>query len=536
MPSDSRASWRPLVAIALTMTMVYITSFGINVLIGAIVADLETTVANLQLVIVLASVVGGSLMVTAGRLADKLGKKKVLLAGIVLYMAGLTTVVLSPNATVFTIAWSLIWPAGMVLILPTTISMIMFYYEGGQRAAAFGAYGAVLSAVSAIAPVLIGFLTTEFNWRIALALSPAVGVVALLVSLSLEETERDSSIQIDLPSVLLSLAGFGLFLVTTTMAGQFGWFAEKRPFMIGEMQLSLMGLSVVPLFYALSAGLLIAFVQRGRALSRKGLDPLLDVSILKNTPFTIGMTLTALFFLVNAGIIFVVSVFLQAGAKFDSLDTALTTLPYTACVAVLSFFTPNLGKRVPPKWIIVAGLLLMITGTHVIGLEAGVDIAPSDLLVGMLLLGAGAGLVMAQASTVTMWTVPAEDSGAASGLSETLKEIMGQGFAVALAGSILFGAVYGNMTERYETIEGLELSEPERASLIIELEDTFQTISESKEREFVATLPEKSRQEYDAIVADSATKAFSTALAAMNGFAVVAALLALAIPGRRIED
>ena len=100
----------------------------------------------------------------------------------------------------------------------------------------------------------------------------------------------------------------------------------------------------------------------------------------------------------------------------------------------------------------------------------------------------------------------------------------------------LFGAVYGNMTERYETIEGLELSEPERASLIIELEDTFQTISESKEREFVATLPEKSRQEYDAIVADSATKAFSTALAAMNGFAVVAALLALAIPGRRIED
>jgi len=90
--------------------------------------------------------------------------------------------------------------------------------------------------------------------------------------------------------------------------------------------------------------------------------------------------------------------------------------------------------------------------------------------------------------------------------------------------------------KRYEIIEGLELSEPDRASLIIELEDTFQSIGEAEERQFVTGLPEKTRNEYPAIVAESATSALATTLMAMNGFAVISLLIAFAIPGRRIED
>jgi len=536
MNDHTQESWKPLISIALTMTMVYITSFSINVLISAIVGDLGTTVAHLQLVIVAASLIGGALMVTAGRLGDKLGKKKVYVAGIVIYAIGLALVVLSPNTTVFTVAWAVIWPAGMVLIIPTTVAMIMYYYQGTQRAVAFGIYGAVLSAVSAVAPIVVGYLASQIGWRPALALSPIVGIIALLSALALDETDRDPSIKIDKPSVLLSVAGFGLFLIATTMAGTYGWILEKRPMAIAGTEVPLGGLSVVPVLFLVSVLLLVAFFLRGRTLSRKGDEPLLDATILRNLPFTVGMSITALFFLVNAGILFVVSVFLQAGAKFDSFATALTTLPYTACVAVFSLTTPKLGKRIPPKWILVAGFAGMMAGTMMIGRTASTDMVPMDLLPGMLLLGIGSGFVMAQAGTVTMWTVKPEESGAASGLSETLKEILGQGFAVALAGSILFGAVYGNMVREYERIEGIELGEAERQTIVIELEDTFQEITEAGEQEFIATLPDKTQQEYAAIVDRSAEGALRTTLWVMNVFIVVSLLLSLAVPGKRIEE
>ena len=210
MSDKKSASWLPLIAIAGSMVMMYITSFGVNVLISSIVIDLGTTVATLQLVIVAASLIAGSLMVTAGRLGDKLGKKKVFLTGVVLYTIGLTVVVLAPNTTIFTLGWGVIWPMGMVLIIPNSIALIMSCYEGQQRALAFGIYGAVLSGVSAIAPVIVGWLANQFDWRIALAMSPVTGLLTILFTLSMSETDKDESIKIDLSSVVLSGRQFRL--------------------------------------------------------------------------------------------------------------------------------------------------------------------------------------------------------------------------------------------------------------------------------------------------------------------------------------
>jgi len=209
---------------------------------------------------------------------------------------------------VFTLAWAVIWPSGMVLIIPTSIALIMTFYEGGQRALAFGIYGAVLSAVSAVAPVIVGFLSDNLGWRLALSLSPIMGVVTVLFSLSLPETDKDSAVKIDISSVVLSVASFGLFLFTTTMAGRFGWIFQKRPLVVNGQTIELFGLSVVPLLYALSTVLLLVFLYRGRQLKNRGDSPLLDASLLKNVPFAIWMPFGALFFLVYAGYLCAVSV------------------------------------------------------------------------------------------------------------------------------------------------------------------------------------------------------------------------------------
>lgn len=535
MEVEKQQSWKPLIAIALSMVMMYITTFGVNVLISAIVTDLKTTVANLQFVIVAASLIAGSLMVTASRLGDKYGKKKIFFIGVIVYTIGLTTVVLSPNVAVFTFAWAVIWPSGMVLIIPTSIALIMYFYEGGQRALAFGIYGAVLSAVSAIAPVIVGFLSDNLGWRLALSLSPIMGVVTVLFTLSLPETEKDSTVTLDIASVILSVASFGLFLITTTMAGRFGWIFQKRPLVISGQAFELFGLSVVPLLYVVSAVLLFVFLYRGSQLKKRGDSPLLDASLLRNGPFAIGMTIGALFFLVNAGYIFAVSVYLQAGVRFEAFETALTTLPFSVVLAALSFATPGWGKKIAPKWIVIAGAVLMGLGILMAGQLANVKMTPFDLLLPMILAGAGSGLIMAQYTGITMMTVAPEQSGEASGLSETMKEIIGQGFAIALAGSVLFGAVYSAMVNDYAELEGETLTKSEHMKIVVELEDTFQAISEEDEAKFVASLPEKTQKAYHQILERAGKNGLSAALITMSLFLVVIAGLALLVPARKME-
>lgn len=535
MIDSGQASWQPLIVIALSMVMMYITSFSVNVLISEIVTDLKTSVANLQFVIVAASLIAGSLMVTAGRLGDKFGKKKIFLIGVIIYTIGLTIVVLSPNIEIFTLAWGFIWPMGMVLVIPTSIAMIMYYYDGSQRAAAFGIYGAVLSAVSAIAPVIVGFLANEFGWRIALSLSPIAGVITLLLTLKLTETDKDSSVKIDLPSVILSVLGFGTFLITSTLAGQYGWFLQKRPLIIGGEEIGLFGLSIVPLLYLLSFILLFAFFARGRQLQERGMSPLLDGALLKNIPFTLGMTVQALLYMVIAGVLFAVSVFLQAGVQFDSLQTALTLLPFSVLVAAFSFMTPGLGKRIAPKWIISVSCLIMAVGIWMTGNDASMQMSPMDLLPAMILLGAGGGLVMAQIATVTMSTVPPEHGGGASGVSETAKEIIGQGFAIALSGSVLFGAVYASMADDYAKYVGIDLNDAEQQQIVVELEDIFQKIEPKEEQEIVASLPPKIRADYLEVVDSAAERGLNAALMVMNIAVGLMLLLTLLLPATKVR-
>jgi MFS family permease len=262
----------------------------------------------------------------------------------------------------------------------------------------------------------------------------------------------------------------------------------------------------------------------------------LDVSLFSNLPFTVGMSIGSLFFLVNAALLFAVSVFLQAGVHFDPLQTALATLPFSAILAIVSLASPGLARHVATKWIVVIGSAVMFGGIMLISQSLSITMQPMDALAGMVLAGAGAGLLMAQATGITMMTVTPEQEGAASGLSETMKEIVGQGFAVALAGAILFGAVYGSMVDSFEQTEGLALSLVEEQTIIVELEDTFQEISEDEELSWVAELPENTRIAYKEIIDVAAVKGVRAALN-VAGIAVLACLLlALLLPARKLAD
>ena len=532
---QTKQGWFPLVVIVFSMMMMYTTSFGINVLISPIVKEFAWSISGLQLVIVSASLIAGSFQVTAGRLGDKLGKKKIFLLGNIIYTIGLIIVVLAPNSTIFSIAWALIWPFGMVLIIPTLVALIMYYYSGEQRAIAFGVYGGALSIISAGAPLLVGLMSNELGWRVGLALSPLFGIFTIFLTLKLPETTKDKNITIDIPSVILSVLSFGIFLIATTLATQYGWFFEKRAFMLGAFQLPLAGFSIVPLLYLVSFVLLGVFFQRGKTLSQKNKHPLLDGSIFKIRTFSLGTIIQSILYFLLAATLFIFAVFVQSASGYDAFSTALVSLPASAGVGVFALFTTSLGQKIAPKWIIFFGFALSILGMYLLMLAVSVTATPLDFVPGMSLFGIGLGLVTAQIATVTMSDIKEKDEGSASGLSETMKEIIGQGFAIAFAGAILFGAVYSNMVDSYIKVESVKLSETQQSKIIVELEDTFNSITPVKEKEFIKNLPEKTQNSYQEIVNSAAEKALQKTVFILAFFSVLAMILALFLPNIKLR-
>ena len=211
-------------------------------------------------------------------------------------------------------------------------------------------------------------------------------------------------------------------------------------------------------------------------------------------------------------------------------------MPISAGVAIFSFFTPGLGRKIAPKWIIIAGFVIVLIGSYILRQQVAVEMSPLTMLFGSIIFGVGCGLVMGQIASVTMIKVAPEQNGEASGLSETMKEIIGQGFAIAFAGAVLFGSVYTNMTNEYEKVESIDLSIVEENEIMLELEDTFQSITPAEEQEIIKTLPEKTQLAYQDIVNTSAVNAFTRTLLILDIFTVICIIFSFFLPNFKMID
>lgn len=534
--SDSGfARWLPLVTVCLAMLSLYFLASGINVVIAKVVSDLNTNVGTVQLSLVMASLVSGSLMITAGKLGNKIGKKKTLLIGLIIFFAGTMLALLSPNATLFIFAWGIVWPLGMVLIVPTTVAMVTYYYEGADRAAAFGIYGAVASAAVTLGPLLVGFLAEVVSWRLAMTVSPILTVITVLVALSIPETDKDEGIRIDYPGVFLSFAGMALFLIGMLMAGRYGFVFEKRPFEIGGSVLPLGGLSIVAVLTVISAVLLFAFIRRNFAMIEEGREPLLDPRLFANSVFTAGLLAQTVLYLIIPGIAFMLPLFLQAVNGFSPSETALTMLPGTATMALVAFFTPGLGKKVAPKYIVIAGFFLAFVSTFLIVSGLGDQTGEIDLRLPLVVFGAGGGLVMSQLANITLSAVKPEETGEASGLSETFKEAIGGGFGVAIISTLSLALWFGAFVDKQAELEGRVLDGEQRAELILQIEDQINDSGSVTTSTYYKNMQPETQARFAGMDFASGRDAIATTMWMIRALVIAAILLCMRLPATRLE-
>lgn len=441
--------WGMLFVLSLALGVIILDTTVLNVALSYIIKDLNTNIQNIQWVITIYSLTMAALTVTGGRLGDIFGRKKMFLVGAVLFAIGSFIASISHSVGILIWGESLIEGIGASLMMPATASLLVANFRGKERAIAFGVWGGVAGAASAIGPILGGYLTTHYDWRWGFRINLFVVAFILLASfLIVESRDKKEKPEFDWLGVLLSSTGMLSFVFGIIEASRYGWWKAKEVFSIQSHLFSLPGdLSVTP--YAVGIGIVIIFlfILWEKYREENNHTPLVSPRLFKNKQFTAGIVTVSLLSLGQTGLIFSLPVFLQSVQGLNAFETGMSLLPMSLSLLITAPLGAVLGRKIKPKYIIHAGLLLNSISYIILHFTLNVNTTRADLIPGLALFGIGMGLVMSHVSNITLSAVSVEEAGEASGVNNTLRQV-GSTLGSAIIGTVLLAALSTSLSDR----------------------------------------------------------------------------------------
>jgi EmrB/QacA subfamily drug resistance transporter len=411
-----------LVSLLLAAFAINLDTTIVNVALPTLVRELHATNSQLQWIVDAYNLVFAALLLVAGSLSDRIGRKGMLLAGLGLF--GLSSAVggLAANSGQL-IAARCFMGLGAAMVFPSTLSLISnVFTERTERARAIGLWGATAGVAIALGPIVGGWLLGRFSWAsIFFALAPVAAIGAALVARYVPSSRDPDVRPLDRPGFALSTSAMGLIVYTIIEAPDYGWGSPR----------SVAG-------FALGLGLLAAFI----AWERRTSDPMLDVGLFRNPRFAAACAAVTVSFFTLLGFIFVMTQYFQFIKRYDPLSTGVHLLPVAASVGVSSVLGTKLAVRFGTKLVVAAGLL-MVTAFY---LWVAAIVAPRTgyltIAIQMVLYGTGMGLTSAPATEAIMGVVPREKAGVGSAVNDTTR-LLGGTLGVAIIGSV-YASIYGS--------------------------------------------------------------------------------------------
>ena len=406
-------AWAALAVLTLAVTLLAIDSTVLALAIPSLSADLSPTASQLLWIGDIYSFTLAGLLVTMGNVADRIGRRRLLLIGTLGFGAASVMAAFAPSAGALIAARALLGIGGAT-IMPSTLSLIRnIFPDARHRTTAIAIWSAGSSGGTALGPLVGGTLLEHFWWGSVFLINVPVMVTVILAGLwLLPESKNDHGAPVDLVSAILSV----LAIVPIVYAVKS--FAHD----------GLTVVAVVALLAGLGAGLL--FLRRQGTLT----TPLIDVELFKRPAFTWAILATVLAIFSLAGLLYFFSQYLQLVRGYSALRAGLTELPTSlasiAIITVVAAVVRRLGNgRVLGGGLILAagGLLVVAVGESYGGIVV--------ICIGLLVIGAGVGLAFTVSTGAVLGSVPADRAGAASAISETGLEL-GVALGIAVLGTI----------------------------------------------------------------------------------------------------
>jgi EmrB/QacA subfamily drug resistance transporter len=433
---SARASGATLVLLTLAAGQFLMTldTSVMNVSIATVAKDVGTTVTGIQGAITAYTLVMAALMITGAKIGALIGRKRAFAIGCVIYGCGSFTTSIAQSLPVLLFGWSFLEGVGAALILPAIVALVAGNFPKERRPAAYGLVAAAGAIAVAVGPLVGGFCTTYFSWRWVFAGEVVIVAVILVLTRRIADAPAEERRSLDLVGTVLSALGLGLLVFGVLRSSEWGWIQPKAD---GP---SWAGLS--PTVWLILAGIFVIWVFSRWEVRRdsRGEEPLVRPGLLRNRQLSGGLIMFFFQYLAQAGLFFVVPLYLSVCLGLSALATGARLLPLSLTLLVAALGIPRFFPDVSPRLVVRGGLLSLAAGAVVLLGALDADAGPEIVFVPMLLIGLGIGALASQLGSVTVSAVPDDQSPEVGGVQNTMTNL-GASMGTALAGSIMIAAV-----------------------------------------------------------------------------------------------
>ena len=401
--------WWPLVTVCLGTFMLLIDVTIVNVALPQMAVDLSTSFSSLQWVVDGYALALGVLLLGAGALSDMHGHRRFYVGGLIVFALASLACGLAAGPALLVTA-RVVQGAGAAAMFTTTFALLNSSYQGRERGVAYGVWGGVSGAATAVGPILGGLLTEGFSWRWIFLVNLPICVAAVVMCFTtLRHDGARRPGRFDLWGTLTFTVAAGTLTYAVIRANDEGWSSVKT-----------WGLLVV------SAVALVAFVL----VEWRTEQPMFDLGLLRGRSYT-GILIAGLLVNFAAFSAFTyTSIWLQSVLGLSPLRAGLVGLPMSVCAALASGVVGARLHGRSPRVIIGLGMLLIGAGSLLLGLLVDAEAGWLALIPGYIVIGLGVGLVMPTLSSSAMAAVPLRSGGMAAGSLTTARQL---GFAIGVA-------------------------------------------------------------------------------------------------------
>ncbi len=422
-PRDSRRWW-VLGVMSLSILMVFLDNTVVNTALPAISRELEASTSTLQWVVDSYALILAGLLLLGGTIGDRFGRRRWMLAGMSVFGLAAVGAALSPNAEVL-IAFRALQGVGAALVMPATLSILTDVFPREERTMAIGIWTGVGALGIGLGPAFGGYLVDNVGWSAVFWMHIPFVLASLAGTLAIVPESRDQRTRsLDIPGGLLATAGLLALVYGIIRGSEAGWTSVE-----------------ILTSFTVAAGALVAFA----VTELRSPAPMLPLRFFKQRDFTASVVIIGLMMFAMFVSFFFLTQYFQLVQGRTALSAGLLILPTSAAMMVGAPISGVLVKRVGPRALISASMLLMTAGILMLT-QVEVDTSTTYVIAALATFGLAAGLGMAPLTDTVMAAVPVDDAGVGSAVNDVTRAL-GGALGIALIGSLVNGWYRGNIDE-----------------------------------------------------------------------------------------
>jgi MFS family permease len=502
---------------------------------GPVVRGLNTTVASVQIALVLLPVLAAVTLPTCRSLVGQYGRKKVFMLGLLLFALGMLATALSFSTGMLILGFAVIAGLAAAPLITLPWMLMLEAYSGRRREIAFVALNASLVAGTLVGPLIGGLLATNVNWRLAFLPQVLLALVILLLIRPIPESRPEHAAPLDWTGGLLLLFGLVAVLLGISLGSEYGWWqATEPPLILGHLLRLFFGLSIIPFLFLVGAILLGVYgvLWRYRAVRHQRAE-IWRMGLLSRRPFIVGVATHALFICSTAGLTFTLFIYLQWALRLTPFAAAIYVLPYTLAQFAVLLLTLRLSQRAVPKYMVQVGLVTMGAGLALLYLALHPAVTMLEMMPALIVIGVGSGLVVGQVPNLVLSLAQRQERGESNGLLNSFQDL-GYALGISLFGAILVSTTASLVVSGVSQRSRLNVPLPKLQAITNQFAQILHSFTPDQLPRVLAPLSPAVRQSLMQVAPSAASEAMRLTVLCILGVVALAFLLSFLLPNKKV--